>query len=778
MKILFWIFYSATIILWFKDSFSQLASIPIDHRIPLVGLVVTSLVRLILHIKKKKPSIKIKFDKSVLFPILLVILAVAVRIPFLANHAGLSDSDDGLTMLMSKHIADGKLPPLYFYKQYYQGSLFSHISALMISFFGYSHLLMEITILFFFCAFILIQFYFLKKLFSTPFALIASAFFCLPIGHLVKCSFFISSAYPLVLLLGSAILFMAYLVVDCNKTHLIPVLGFLIGLAFWAHQISVIFILTAAILLLPKIRLLWKKYLSIIFYALMGCLPLIIAEIFWDFHLVRYLMPGDGNSIGGMNLKRFFEMGLQIISQSPNILSYVFFLLLVLGLVSLLYPSLKARRLQPQSLFSLFFLLFVIIYFISRFGQKNVIRYFYTLYFCLPVLFLGFLWAIRSRFKYLIMSLAILLMFFGLNLKGVRQDLDTVKKNHQQRIETLRAMKDTGQRYWRADFWNAYMLTALSGEELIVDSYSVNRYFPYRLMYENEGGTENFVFLAEGQANEKRFASRFTRLLEACHWDYRKKELEANWLVYDIQTPVSQKAMMAPVHAGFPEAAIVQAKNDAGFLDLTLTNIGDREGSDYEIHAEIPGYSSVTKGFPAAKDEVEIRIPAPQKSSFLLEFYLSYKGIKIAQTHRKISYNPPEEFQARKKRFVFLTGVRPRVQIKNKKMYPCAKNVEIEINGKLENFSSIRIELYSPFDFSDPAWYGIFAQETDIRINGEAIQKVSLDDGSNVISIPLEGLSLEEDANILTLRFKYHLFFNFAPFGKTGALLERIGLDR
>ena len=778
MRILFWLFYAGTVVLWFKNSFPQLKSVPINYGIPLAGLIVISLIRLILGLKTKKLTVRIKLSKSILFVLAILILAVAVRIPYLSNHAGLSDSDDGLAMLMSKHIADAKLPPLYFYKQYYQGSLFPHFGALIITLFGYSHLLMEILILVVFLAFIVIQFYFFEKVFSPTFAVIASAFYCLPIAHLVKCSFFISSAYPLVLLLGSTILFLSYLVVYQDKTHLIPALGFLAGLAFWTHQISIIFILTALVLLAKKIQSLWKKYVSAAFYFSMGCLPLIIAEIFWNFHLIRYLMPGEAKLIGGANIKRSFEMSLMTFSRIPNALSYVFFLLLALGCVALLYPTFKTKKLQPQSLFPLFFLFFAAVYFLSRFGEKNVIRYFYTLYFCLPVLFLGSFWILRPKFKYYLMSVVFLLMFFGLNLKGLQQDLGGVKKSHRQRIQTVKIMKDTGQRFWRADFWDAYLLTALSGEQLIVDSYSVNRYFPYRLMYENEGKTENYVFANEGKEKEKRLAYRFTRLLEACELGYKKIDLGSRSLIYDIRTPVGPSALMAPVHEGFPDVDVSRMNYDNGLLDINFTNTGKNEGSDYWIYAEIPRYSALLKGFPPLKGQVDMRLPYPQKKSFPLGFHLIYKGIKMAQTQKDLICVPPEESRLRKKRIVFLRGFGPRVEFENRTMYPCNKIVKIEINGKLEDFARIRLSLFSPFDFSDPAWYGDFAQEIEIRIDGKTLRKAQLDDGSNIITIPVKGLPLKRNTNILSLEFKYDLFFNFAPYGKTSALLEEIELER
>lgn len=774
LSVLFWLFYAATVILWFKGSFSQLKSIPVSYAIPLVGLIVTSIIKIIIYKKRKKARVILKDSKSIFFLVLLIVLAVAVRIPFLMHHAGLTHSDDAITSLMSKHIAEGKLPPLYFYGQLYQGSLFSHFSALIILIFGFSHLLMELIILAFYLAFIAIQFHFLKNIFSLAFAVMASIFYCLPIGFIgILGCFFIANAYPMILFLGSLIFYLSYLVSLKNKTNLLPVLGFLMGITFWAHQISIFFIVAALVILAIKINTLWKKYLPLLFYIIMGCLPLLMAEILRKFHLLKYLLPGDGYAPGGIQIKKTIKMSLLLFSKSPNSLRYVYFFLLLLGFFALLYPSFKAKKIQPQSLYSLFFLSFLPIYFISHFSKMYLVRYLLPLYFCLPVLILGVFWLIRSKFKYYLMGLIPLLLFFGLNLKEVQKDLQAVKKSHRQRFQTLTAMKKTGNRYWRGNFWTAYLFTALSGEELIADSYSVNRYFPYRLMYENLGTGENYVF----NDVERRRALHFTRLLEACHLDYQKIDLGDYLLIHDINTPICPASLLAPVHSAFPDPGISRKYFQKGFLNIDFKNIGEKKGSNYWIHAEIPGYSSYTKKFPLEKGQTKIQLPYPREKSFPLEFHLSYIGIKIAQTQKRIKCSPPDSVQERKKRIVFMTGVNSTVKIKDKRMHVCAKQVKIEINRRKKYISKIRLYLYSPFKFSHPWWYGNYRQEVEIYLNGRSVRKTSLKDGLNIISIPFDDSHAAESAITLMLQFKYHLFFNFAPYAKSAALLEKIEIE-
>jgi hypothetical protein len=774
------IFYTATVFLWFKNSFSLLKSIPVSHIVPFSGLCFTVFLKLLISIRTKRPRLRIRFSKSFFWLILIIILVLGLRLPYLINHAGLSDSDDAITMLMSKHISEGKLPPLYFYRQLYQGSLFAHLSALMNIIFGFSHLLIEITILSLYLAFVVVQFHFIKKLFSLTFAVLISFFYCLPLVQVLKFSFFVSSAYPLVLLLGSSILFLSYQIAYSDKTKRIGWLGFLMGLAFWTHQGTLAFIFTALIILFLKFRSRWKKYLTLGVYMAIGGLPLLMAEVLWNFPLVRYLIPGQGESPGQAVpiLENTRNLILSLFSLSPNIFGSAVLFLLLLGVLFLLFPSFQAKRLHPRSIFSLFFLLFSAIYLISDFSQTTVVRYLYPLYFGLPILFLGSFWMIPHKIKYYMMALILVALPFGQGLKGISKDLSTVRSEHRMRMRTVRAMKKTGKRFWRGNFWSAYVITALSREELIVDSYSVNRYFPYQLAYDNQSKTENFIFITGKKRDEKRLALRFTKLLESCKVRYQKQDLGAFWLVYGIKTPIPPKALLAPIPTGLPTLETSRITYEDGFVGVNFSNVGHKQGSDIWLRADIPSYSMMMKRLPIARGQVGIRLPYPRQVTFPMQYSLSYKGIRLPQTLGKIICTPPEETnRERRHKIVFLSRIEPKIEMEGSKMQACTKDMKIEINGPLDDISTVRLYLYSPFNFSGFAWYGDHSQKVDVSLNDTPIQRSLLEDGHNVIEIPLEGQSIKDDANIISLHFRYHLFFRFAPLYRTAALLEKVELE-
>jgi len=82
--------------------------------------------------------LQIKFDKVFFAIVVLLLIAIAIRIPFYVYNFGLVDSDDFIPILSGKHISEGKLPPVYFYGEQYEGSFAHHIFALMFKIFGYS----------------------------------------------------------------------------------------------------------------------------------------------------------------------------------------------------------------------------------------------------------------------------------------------------------------------------------------------------------------------------------------------------------------------------------------------------------------------------------------------------------------------------------------------------------------------------------------------------------------------------------------------------------------
>jgi len=772
-------FYLCFIFLWFKDNIHPLKKINFSYLFALIPLIGIILLKFFFKFKNKTIKPRVRLNKVFLTLLIIIIVAVAFRIPFLAYSSGMVSSDDAIPALMSKHIADGKLPPIYYYGQFYMGSLSQHFFALMFAIFGYSVFLFKFSTLLFYLGFITVQFFFIKDLFSFSFSLVVSLFYCLPSGRLIYVSFDNTGAYSLVLLLGSVIIYTSYLISYKNRENLIPLLGFTMGISFWAHQITVCFILTAFIILLFKYRLHLKRYLKLFFFFLIGSLPLLMLEIYNKFQLLEFLLPGGIEIKIWGKLKTTTRLSASLISLEVHPSRYIFMIFLLIGFLTLIYFSLKEKKLQPRSIFSLFFILFYLMYLFSRFSYSPVDRYLFPLYFCIPVLLLSVFLFIKYRVKYFFVLAFILILFFFYNLKQNYSDYLIIKERNFYLNRVIDSMEKSGQRYWRGQYWTAYLITALAKEKIIVDSYMFNRYYPYRLSYYNQSRSDNFIFLRGDGSAERILAMRLADMLKTFKIGFKKEEIGDCWLIYEVENPVSPMVLKAPVPSQIPHFELTQIKNRKGNLDLSF-KIGkfQEDSGFFRVHVEIPGYSSVVKKIFPDRKESEVKIPFPRRKSFKMKYYLDYQSLKIHHTVQELSYRlPVNELQKRRRRIVYLSGIGPQIKVDGKKRRILEKVANFEVNVPLKKKTKLRLHLYSPFQFSHPFWYGEYFQVVKIKINDLNIVERRLEEGENVIELMVEDSYLKKQSNTMTLKFKYHLPFGYARLWRTAALLDKIEIE-
>ncbi len=779
------LFYVCLVILWFKDNVQPLKKIDISYLYALVPLGITGFIQILLRVKRKNINLHFRFTRVFWAAFILILIALAFRIPFLLHSFALMSSDHAIPALMAKHISEGKLPPVYYYGQFYMGSLSQHVFALMFAIFGYSILLLKFTTLLFYLAFIVLQFVFMKNIFSFRSSFVVSLFYCLPIGRLVAVSFDNTGAFSLVLLLGSSVLYLTYLISWKHKKNLVPLLGFVGGISFWTHQIMICFILTSLSILSLKGKLILKKYMSLFFFFILGGLPLIILEIFQKFRLTRYLISGPGEIEATFFEKLKTTIGLtnSLISREHNASSIIFFVLLLSGFLTWLYLSFRRRELLPQSVFSVFLFFFYLVYLFSGFSSIPANRYLYPLYFCLPVLLVSVFGLLKSGRQQQVLSLSlILIVFFVYNSKQSYADFLAARDSHHRSERILASMRETGEEYWRGNYWTAYFLTALSGEDIIVDSDTVNRYYPYSLLYYNESPKENFVFLRGAGSLERDRAVRLLSLLDSLGAHYEKKEMGDAWLVYGVSDPVFEKTFKVPVPSKSPDLSLTQISSSEGYLNLDFQNNGIEDGLEFRINVEIPGYSSTSKRLMSHEKETRLRIPYPRNGPFKIKYYVDYQRLVIRSSIRELFYTAPENDRDEQLNgIVYLKGFPPlQIDIHGKKMRICEKVARLEIaEVQGRKIRKIRLYLHSPFEFSHPYWYGDYDQKVSIEINGSHYADKILNEGDNVIEIEQNSKSFfaERRPNTIALRFAYHFPFSFTPIWRTSVLLERIEIE-
>ncbi len=771
MRAAFWLLYIVFIFLWFKDNLHPLKNLKLSPSLPLIGMLLLTLLRLYYRIRYKKIKIRLPEKKVRVAVFVLLVVALGFRIPFLINGFGLPNSDDAVPALMGKHIAEGGVPPVYYYGQLYMGSVAEHFFACLFFLFGYSVYLYKFATLLFFLGFILLQFVFLNKIFSFPFAFWVSLLSCLPWGHMLNLSFDGTGVYSLVLLLGTAQLYIAHLISWQRRQDLIPALGFLMGLSLWAHQISVCYILTALLLLVWKARWQVKKYLTLMMFAAIGCLPVLMLEAYYGFRLFRFLLPGGERFLLADKAERLVRMSRALISLDPHPASYALLGLVLAGLISLCYLSFRGKTIRPEGIFCLFFLVFNFIYLFSGFSTREAVRYLYPLFTCLPVLLLSGFLLIRTKLQYTFLAMIILLVFLPFNWRGYTTAYLSVKTLHHSLKRVITTMEQTGQRLWRGEYWTAYLITALSGESLLVDSSTINRYYPYRLKYDNDQDTGNFAIWLS-QANQKARAQKFMDSLEALQLDFKQDRIDDWLLVYDVEGNASPDKFKGYIPSPIPEPELLGISSSQGSLLLGFKGLSGPEAQGYWIHAEIPGYSSYRRSLSFEKGPVEIRLPYPQQTSCTIRYFLEYKGSKIPSTSREIAYSPVDAEP--RKRILILSGLGPSTGKFSTQLRVCSKELSFELNRIQSSPLKVRLYLYSPFEFSHPYWYGRYYQSLKIHDDHRLIKEVRLEDGENIVEFELFESDIDRNDARIELEFKYHSRFDFFVTWRIAALLEKI----
>ncbi|MDH4270793.1 MAG: hypothetical protein OEW18_02320 [Candidatus Aminicenantes bacterium] len=778
VRILQHLFYIAFVVLWFKDNFAPLRNLPVHYLFALVPWVGLTFWRLFPRIRRFRFSLPRGLSKETVALLALLLLAILLRLPYLASPSGLMTSDDAVPALMGKHIAQGQTPPVCYYGQLYMGSLSSHYYALAFRVFGYSIFVLKCATLLIYLVFMIVQFYFLKEIFSFSLALAVAFFYSLPINPLVHAGLDNTSAFALVLLLGSLLLYFAYLVGFCSREKWIPLLGLTMGLSFWTHQISTALILTSLLIVVAKVGWDIRKYAVLAYWAFLGFLPQFLVEVFFGFKLVPFLMNGQ-RAVNGDKLGAALDFTGALLTPSRHPARFVFLAFVLAGFVAILARAWKRKAARPQTVFCLFPLIFVVLYILSDFSNKGVIRYMYPLYVGLPVLLLAAFHYLKPKLRTVTSFALIIFLFLAFNLKDSLGLMDAAKDRHGRIERVVSAMEETGHRYWMAEYWTAFLLTAVSGERLIVDSYTIERYLPYGLSYWNSREKDNYIFLFRNEPEERAHYDLFLRWQETMGFQVETREVGDCRLIYGIEPRIFRRILYMDSPSAIPRLDLERVEPEGGYLQLLFRN--ETPGTvdlGFWLTVQIPGFSSRKEWFSLKQPEVRVTIPYPDRETFIIRHFIDYIGIEIRSTEQEVRYSLPEDaVRQRADPVVYLWGIRPEVPRQRQDRMICEQESSFEIQSAAASRRRLRLILDSPFEFRSWRWYGKYAQALSIEVNGHALAERRLEDGRNIVEIPVPPEILRPGANIVNLKFRYQRWFSSRPLWLKVAFLEKVELD-
>lgn len=763
---------------WFKDNFPPLKPVPGGPLLPALLLAAVLVARLALSLRGKKLRLRRPGREALLLTALLL-LAVAVRVPYFVHGAGLVTSDDAIPALMGKHIAEGRIAPVSYYGQLYMGSLSSHWFALFFKAFGYSVFVLQAATLLLYLVFMAAAFFFIKELFGRAFAALAALFLALPVGDLIRVSFDDTSAYPLVLLFGTLLLFLGYRIAWKGEESRCAAFGFLAGLAFWTHQVTAGFILAAGLAVLLRLKPSLKRYAILAATTLAGLFPLLLQEVFDRFHMIEFLTAGEKAPLSLNKLAVTARYTRYLLTGGVGPWANLFVLLVLAGFVVLSVRAVRRPEARPQALFAVFFGLFYGVFMLSGFSNKGVVRYLFPAYVCLPVLFLAGPWFLLRR-RRVAAGLALLAVLAAFNVRSARSSYEATRDRAVHTRAVLSALEETGVRYWQADYWNAYRLTAVAGERVVVDSLTVNRYNPYRLAYFNEGRRGAFVFL-KGSPDAPRGAAMIT-LLEGLGAPFKSRTVDGTRIVHGVDglafSPLFFDGFIKTNPPPLPELRVAEARPARGFLRLSFA-ADPPPAPGFRVRAAIPPVSSQTRLLSPETSDNQFRLALAKDGPVEAVYSLDYYGLEIPSSRRSLTLPTPETKAARRQeRVVYLKGVGPKTAFFGTEMRVLEKEVRVELNRLKKMPTTVRLGLYSPFQFEHTFWYGDYAQRMTVRVNGAVCAEIALRDKDNACAVEVAAERLRPGRNLLALEFDYHLPFIFAPLTMTACLLESLEVEQ
>jgi len=547
------------------------------------------------------------------------------------------------------------------------------------------------------------------------------------------------------------------------------------GLAFWTHLMTVPFILTAGVGLIVRYRLKVMKYLNTALFFSIGAFPFILFEAFAGFGGVGQSFSGEKMVLSADRFQWFFKEAGKLITSRPSFRIVLLFLCVLVGIALLVRESWRKRSILAGNLYAIYLAFFLITYFSSAYSGAFRPRYLYPLYFVLPVLALApFGWIKLRLAKILALALAASLFLTPDGWRLYAADVKNAARRDGQ-LETLaEAMTQTRQRYWQADYWDAYLLTAISGERLIVCPLTVKRYKPYELEYNNTAHPTNYLFNLD--TPEKAFsAGTLRKTLGRLNVAFKGRRLfERYVLTYDIPAWIPSHVLIRPFPERPPEMIPLRIVRSPDHLALECRVLNPPALTGFSARLNVPGTCSVLNVLLPGQETAVLDIPVPPRGPAKASLFTDFVGIPLGGTARVLDLEQiPFVSSAKLLDVVPVSGLTSPLLIHDRNGRLCSREAEFQIPAGTGAPSGIRLGLFSPFTFRDAFWYGRYEQVVEVFVAGRSQGRFRLEDGENDILIPFKDVSSSNGRIPLRLMFRYQMVFDYESLGflKASALL-------
>lgn len=530
-KNIFWILislFSLSIISFFYNNFLLLKELSIIKFVFLPLFILS----LFLFIFFNKKTIKTNWKNLLIF-IIIFVLIILSKIIFLINIDGVFNSDDAIIGIMADHMIEGKPASFFYYGQRYLGSGYSLLNVLFILIFGNNFLAIGITSLFFLSLFVFIQYRIVIEFFDKKFIFYIIGFYMFSSGIFIRNIFSIGGNFPLVYLLLALSLYLTLRILLKNEKNLIIILGFIIGVSFWIHQLTIIFGVISIIMILfsNKIKQSFKFLISI----LIGAFPFVLFEITHGFINTKFSLGIGKNKINIGLDKKIINLYKGIKGLFPLKIEFVFFYVLILVFIILVFIVLK--DIKKTKIYSLNFILlvftisFILFYLGSSFSNVFTSRYFMPLYVLVPLIFISiFIYIFKSKVHFVLIPFFVILFVYG-----IKENSSIIKNTSDiaiYRNALLKDLKQTRKKNWYfQDYWKSYIISFMSKGRINVSNGSLERFFPYKLDLYSANEQNFLVTSSQGKYIKNKYDYYGIR--------YKLIKKKLHYIFYDIRSKIN-----------------------------------------------------------------------------------------------------------------------------------------------------------------------------------------------------------------------------------------------
>lgn len=213
----------------------------------------------------------------------LGVLGTAFRLALLLAGAPPTNSDEATIGLMAVHIVEHGAHPVFFYGQHYMGALEAYLAAPLFLVAAPSVLLLRLTTLAMYAAFMVTMFFLTRRLYSPWFAVAVVGLLALGSDRVLKDQLIAGGGYPEINALAAALLLAAVRFAAAAPRRWWPyaLWGLGAGLALWADFLVAPYLAAAGgVLLVFRRRELWGRAgAALAAGALLGVAPLVAHDL-------------------------------------------------------------------------------------------------------------------------------------------------------------------------------------------------------------------------------------------------------------------------------------------------------------------------------------------------------------------------------------------------------------------------------------------------------------------------------------------------------------------